>query len=122
MSDAAAPSSSPREPLTFVPKDTISVTIGNVQVNVYPRVDPLWCIPEKGHAYHVTKSAFHTVHLQPDLHLDAFGQYMNSSAVVDSQIFEFDDRFQASWIDMSYLTILSFHNSQGQELATWTCR
>eukprot|EP00956_Cyclotella_meneghiniana_P029594 scaffold72230_cov36-Cyclotella_meneghiniana.AAC.3 len=114
MADAPPPA---HEPLTFVPKDCVSVTIGNVQVNVYPRVDPLWCIPEKGHAYHVTKSAFHAVHLQPDLHLDAFGQYMNSSAVVDSQRFEFEDRFKASWIDMRYLTILSFHNSQGQEIA-----
>eukprot|EP00956_Cyclotella_meneghiniana_P003399 scaffold4094_cov65-Cyclotella_meneghiniana.AAC.2 len=30
---------------------------------------------------------------------------MNSSAVVDSQRFEFEDRFKASWIDMRYLTL-----------------
>ena len=102
---------------TFIPKDTVSIRVGDSQVNVYPRVEPLWCIPEKAHAFHVTKSACHSVHLQPDLHLDTFGQFMNSSAVVDSMRFEFDDRFNACWLDMTYLTILSFHNSQGQVIA-----
>ena len=104
----------------FTPKDTVPVTIGRSQVNVYPRVDPLWTTPEKAHAFHVTKSALYSVSLTPDVHLDTFGQFMNASAVVDSQRFEFDDRFCACWLDMTYLTILSFHNSQGQVIANAT--
>ena len=60
---------------TFIPKDTVSIRVGNSHVNVYPRVEPLWCIPEKAHAWHVTKSACHSVHLQPDLQLDTFGRW-----------------------------------------------
>ena len=104
----------------FTPKDTVPVTIGRSQVNVYPRVDPLWTTPEKAHAFHVTKSALYSVSLTPDVHLDTFGQFMNASAVVDSQRFEFDDRFCACWLDMTYLTVLSFHNSQGGEVPNAT--
>jgi hypothetical protein len=76
-------------------------------------VDAAMSIAEQAHAFHVTKSALHTVPLPPDVHLETFGSYMNSSSVVDGLKFDFHEHLCENWFDMNHLTIMSFHDSAG---------
>lgn len=69
-------------------KDTVSVKVGKTTLYVYPRVDASMSIAKQAYAFHVTKAAFHTVPLPPDVHLETFGSYLNCSAVVDDLKFD----------------------------------
>lgn len=115
MSDARSnPPSTAHQ--AFTPKETVSISIGSLTANVYPRIDPLMSIAERAHAFHVTRSALHTLPLLPSAHLDALGNQLCSSAAVDGIKADFDAFLKESLFDMNNLTILSFHNSSGAPL------
>jgi hypothetical protein len=96
------------------------VKIGDATVHLYPRVDALWPISERDHAFHVNKAALRTIPLPPDIHLEAFGAYMNSSAIVDGIKFNFLEYLKENWFNMNHLTIQSFHDSAGALIANTT--
>lgn len=100
----------------FTPKETVPVKLEHQILYVYPRIDPGMSIAERAHAFHVTRAALRTIPLPPDVHLETFGSYMNSSSVVDGLKFDFQEHLRESWFDMTNLTILSFHDSAGTVL------
>lgn len=53
----AAPAASPTGS-GFMPQETITITIGRQNANVYPRVNPLtMSIAERAYAFHITTTA-----------------------------------------------------------------
>jgi hypothetical protein len=98
----------------------VPVKLGDNTLYIYPRVDAAMSIADRAHAFHVMKAALHTIPLPPDVHLKTLGSYLNSSSVVDGLKFEFQEHLRESWFDMQHLTILSFHDSSGVQMANAT--
>ena len=48
--------------LAFVTKDTVNVVIGKQNANIYPKIEPMWNVEERAHAFHVTSTALKNLH------------------------------------------------------------
>ncbi len=52
--------------------------------------------------------------------IDAYGAQLNASSTVKGILSDWRQFFQEHWMDFGYLTILSFHNSQGGQMDNTT--
>ena len=110
-SPAAIP---PVPKVRFEPKETVTVVIGKISVHLYPDIHPLMPVAEKAHGYHVTTTSLKGARLAPDVYVDHLGMHLDSTSLVAGLKQDFMDRFDEHWLDWNNLTILSFHNTQGQ--------
>ena len=88
--------------------------IGKISVHLYPDIHPLMPVAEKAHGYHVTTTSLKGARLAPDVYVDHLGMHLDSTSLVAGLKQDFMDRFDEHWLDWNNLTILSFHNTQGQ--------
>ncbi len=75
---------------------------------------------EQAHAFQVNKTAL--TNLQANLHLvfDAFGGQLNATSTVDSIYSDWKRHFNKHWHNFNNLTVLSFHNSAGNQINNTT--
>ena len=98
----------------FTPKDTITISVGRYQAQVYVKVTPDMYDFERSYAYHQTLSALKKLlPIDPQLLLDTLGNQLNVSMVVDGIKFDWLNYYRKNWCNPAHLTILSFHNSAG---------
>ena len=121
ISDDAASRRVPASPSGFMPKDLVTVTVGKVQAQLYPKLQPDWLVHERAHSLHINRTALQNLPgVDMRLKYDAFGAQLNCSATVAGALQDWKDFFATSWFDFSSLIIESFHNSSGTVLGHTT--
>jgi hypothetical protein len=87
---------------------------------VYPKIFPTMAVFEHAHVFQVNKTAL--TNLQANLHLvfDAFGRQLDATSTVDGIYSDWKRHFNKHWHDFNNLTILSFHNSAGNQINNTT--
>ena len=92
--------------------DLVPTQVGRQTVNLYP-----WKVgqrtEERAHAFHVNMNALNLLPIDTRLILDALGRSLNCSAVAEGLVFEWTNHFDSTWFNVAYLSILSFHESDG---------
>ena len=104
----------------FAPKQPVPVPVGKLTVMLYPSVTPDMPIFERAHAFHVNRNALRLVPIEADQYLDAFGTQMCAGTTIDGLKSDFQRLFRSKCFDMSNLSIISFHDSQGAILNSAT--
>jgi hypothetical protein len=104
----------------FIPQDFIKICVGTVTAKVYPKILPAMAVFGHAHAFQVNKTAL--TNLQANLHLvfDAFGGQLNTTSTVDNVYSDWKRFFNEHWHNSNNLTILSFHNSAGNQIRDTT--
>jgi hypothetical protein len=97
----------------FAPLDPIDVSVGRMNIKLYPKIMPLMPVYERAHAFQVNKTALKDLPTDLRLIIDAFGLQLNASSTVESILSNWHHYFLERWMDFGHLTILSFHNSKG---------
>jgi hypothetical protein len=77
-------------------------------------------VHQRGHAYQVNKAALANLPVDFSLILDAFGVQLNASLMVKGIMSDWCCYFKDRWMDFSHLTILSFHQSDGDRIDNTT--
>jgi hypothetical protein len=98
--------------MAFIPHDLVTIQVGCLSTNVYPKVKVVSGMPnfECAHAFQVIKSALDPLSITTCLILDAIGLQLNCSAIVKGLIFDWKNAFDTHWFNFANLVILSFHN------------
>jgi hypothetical protein len=104
----------------FSPLDPVDVPIGRMTVKLYPKITAAMPVHERTHAFQVNKSALKDLPTDFWLVIDAFGVQLNSSSTVEGILSDWRWFFSERWMDFSYLTILSFHQSNGNRIDNTT--
>ncbi len=104
----------------FSPLDPVGVPIGRMTVKLYPKITAAMPVYERAHAFQVNKSALKDLPTNFWLVIDAFGTQLNSSSTVEGILSNWRRFFSKRWIDFSYLTILSFHQLNGNRIDNTT--
>ena len=112
--------STPMHEMTFVPRALVVVQVGRLQVSLYPVIEPSMPVFERAHAFQVAKSALETLPIDKRQILDALGAQLNCSAIVDGLMHDWRYLFDSTWFDFNQLTIVSFHNSAGNQINNTT--
>ncbi len=97
----------------FAPLDLVDVPVGRITVKLYPRISPAMPVHERAHAFQVNKAALKDLPTDLRLVTDAFGAQLNGSSTVKGILSDWHRYFNKRWMAFNYLTILSFHDSQG---------
>ena len=103
--------------ITFTPKPPVSVPVGRVPTDLYPRIDldmPIW---ERAHAFQVNKTAIMNVDVDVQTQLDALGAQLNLSSIVDGSQASFMNCYQSNWMNFANLRVQSCHDSAGVIIA-----
>jgi hypothetical protein len=100
----------------FSPLDPVDVPIGRMTVKLYPKITAAMPVHERAQAFQVNKSALKDLPTDFRLVIDAFGAQLNSSSTVEGILSDWRRFFSERWMDFSYLTILSFHQSSGDRI------
>ena len=106
--------------MNFTPLDLVPISIGGLQVKVYPTITSVMSVVERAHAFQTTKTAIENLPVELRLIFDAFGSQLNASSTVDGIISGWRRHFDSHWIDFGNLSILSFHDSAGAIVANTT--
>jgi len=77
-------------------------------------------VHEHAHAFQVNKAALKDLPTNFWLAIDAFGAQLNSSSTVEGILSDWRRFFSERWMNFSYLTILSFHQSNGDRIDNTT--
>jgi hypothetical protein len=91
----------------------VPVVIGKSTVHLYPDVHPLMHIAERAHAFHITTANLQTLRLPSDVYIDHLGMHLDSASTVAGLKHDFYQHFHDHWLDMTHLSVISFHNSAG---------
>ena len=75
---------------------------------------------ERTHAFHVNMNSLNLLPIKTRLILDALGRSLNCSAVAKGLMFNWTNHFDSTWFNFAYLSILSFHGSDGREINNTT--
>ncbi len=97
----------------FAPLDPVDVSVGWMNVKLYPKITPLMPVYKHAHAFQVNKAALKDLPTDLRLIIDAFGLQLNASSTVEGILSNWRRYFLEHWMDFGHLTILSFHNSKG---------
>ncbi len=99
--------------------ELVPTQVGRQTVNLYP-----WKVgqrpEERAHAFHVNMNALNLLPIETRLILDALGRSLNCSAVAEGLMFDWTNHFDSSWFNFAYLSILSFHGSDGRPINNTT--
>ncbi len=71
----------------FAPKLLVQVRVGPTTVNLYPNIDQTMPPHKQAHAFHINKTALSAKKIDLRLQLDALGNQLNLSAMVDGKIY-----------------------------------
>jgi hypothetical protein len=72
--------------MNFTPLDLVPISIGGLQVKVYPTITSVMSVVERAHALQTTKTAIENLPVELRLIFDAFGSQLNASSTVDGII------------------------------------
>jgi hypothetical protein len=97
----------------FAPLDPVDVSVGRMNVKLFPKIMPLMPVYERAHAFQVNKAALKDLLTNLRLIIDAFGSQLNANSTVEGIFSDWRHYFLEHWMDFGHLTILSFHNSKG---------
>jgi hypothetical protein len=100
----------------FAPLDLIDVLVGGINIKLYPHFTKGMPVHECGHAYQINKAALTNLPADFSLILDAFGVKLNASLTVEGIMSGWRSFFKDRWMDFGHLTILSFHQSDGNRI------
>ncbi len=106
--------------MSFLPKDLVTIQIGRYQASIYVKLDPVWALHERAHAYQVVKNALEPLPVDMHLILDAMGAQLNCPAIVDGLIMDFFSFIDEHWYNFNNLVIQSFHDSAGVQINNTT--
>ncbi len=81
-------SPTPITKMSFIPRDLVTIQVGCLSANVYPKVEPGMPNFECAHAFQVIKSTFEPLPIDTCLILDAIGLQLNCSAIVEGLMFD----------------------------------
>jgi hypothetical protein len=104
----------------LAPRALVAVRVGAFTIILYPIVNQSMLPHERAHAFHYNKTKLAAQNINLRLQLDALGTQLNLIATVDGTINDWFRFFYDSWFDFFKLTILSFHNTKGDIMATTT--
>jgi hypothetical protein len=104
----------------FVPLDLIDVLVGCINVKLYPPLTKDMPVHKRGHAYQVIKATLTNLPADFSLILDAFGAQLNAILVVEGIMSDWRRYFKDHWMDFGHLTILSFHQLDGNRIDNTT--
>ena len=93
----------------FAPLDLVDVSVGCINVKLYPPLTKDMPVYERGHAYQVNKAALTNVPADFSLILDAFGRQLNASCKIVVIMSDWCRLFKERWMDFGHLNIPSFH-------------
>ena len=93
----------------FAPLDLVDVSVGCINVKLYPPLTKDMPVYERGHAYQVNKANLTNLSADFSLILDAFGTQLNASLMVEGIMRYWRRYFKDRWMDFCHLTFLSFH-------------
>jgi hypothetical protein len=106
--------------MAFVPCDLVTIQVGRLSANVYPKNKPGIPNFERAHAFQVIKSTLEPIPIDTRLIFDVVGMKLNCSAIVKGLMFDWKNAFDMHWFDFANLTILSFHDSKGAIISNTT--
>jgi hypothetical protein len=104
----------------FTPLDLVDIPVGCMTVKLYPKISPAMPVHERVHAFQVNKAALKDLPTNLWLVIDAFGAQLNASSTVEGIWSNWRQYFNEHWMDFTNLTILSFHNLQGNRIDNTT--
>ena len=97
----------------FLPKPDVIVRVAKSDISLYPVLE-LDALPaERAYAFTINKNAIETVSADARLKLDVLGTQLNQAAFIDGAKQQLLSHWRSSWIDMGFLSIVSFHDSTG---------
>ncbi len=100
----------------FTSQDLVKIHVGTVTAKVYPKILPAIAVFERAHAFQVNKTTLTNLQANLCLLFDAFSRQLNVTSTVNSIDSDWKRHFNKHWHDFNNLTILSFHNSAGNEI------
>jgi hypothetical protein len=108
------------EAMGLTSQDLVEIHVGSVTTKLYPKILPTMAVFEWEHTFQVNKTAL--TKLQADLHLvfDAFGGQLNATSTVGGIYSNWKRHFNKHWHNFNNLTVLSFHNSAGNQINNTT--
>ena len=104
----------------FAPLDPVDVSVGRMNVKLYPKITPSMPVYERAHAFQVNKATLKDLPTDLQLIIDAFGSQLNASSTIEGILSNWRRYFLERWMDFGHLTILSFHNSKGDRMDNTT--
>ena len=104
----------------YSPLDPVDFPVGHMTVKLYPKISAAMPVHEHVHAFQVNKAALKDLPTDFRLAIDAFGAQLNSSSTVEGILSDWRRFFSERWMNFSYLTILSFHQSNGDRIDNTT--
>ncbi len=104
----------------FAPLDPIDVSVGRMNIKLYPKIAPSMPVYEQAHAFQVNKAALKDLRTNLRLIINTFGSQRNASSTVEGILSDWRQFFHERWMDFAHLTISSFHNSQGERMDNTT--
>jgi hypothetical protein len=96
--------------MSYVPKDLILVQIGRFSASLYPKIEPSMPVFERAHAFQVAKSTLEALPADTRLLLDAIGNQLNCSTIINGLMHDWCGLFDATWFDFQNLAIALFHD------------
>ena len=93
----------------FALLDLVNVSVGHINIKLYPLFTKDMPVHERGHAYQINKAALTNLPADFSLILDAFGMQLNASLTVKGIMSDWHRYFKDRWMDFGHLTILYFH-------------
>jgi hypothetical protein len=100
----------------FTPQDLVEIRVGSVTAKVYPKILSTMAVFEHVHAFQVKKTALTNLQANLRLVFDAFGGQLNATSTVNGIYSDWKCHFNKHWHNFNNLTILSFHNSAGNQI------
>jgi hypothetical protein len=100
----------PVHEMSFVPKDLVLVQVGRLFASLYPKIEPSMPVFECAHAFQVAKSTLKALPANTHLLLNAMGNQINCSTIVNSLMHDWCSLFDATWFNFRNLAIASFHD------------
>jgi hypothetical protein len=100
----------------FTPQDLVEIHVSSVTAKVYPKILPTIPVFELADAFQVNKTALTNLQANLLLVFDTFGSQLNATSTVDGIHSDWKRHFNEHWQDFNNLTILSFHNSAGNQI------
>jgi hypothetical protein len=102
------------------PRPLESVQINKQTVNLYPVVDLTMKPPKYAHTFQINKTALATPSIDQSAMLDALGNQLNLSAIVDGVLSDWTCHICLNWCNFANLSILSFHDNVGNQVNNTT--
>jgi hypothetical protein len=103
-----------------VPRSLESVQIDKQTVKLYLVVISTMKPPECAHPFQINKTALATPGIDCCAMLDALGTQINLSAIVNGVLSNWTCHFHCNWCNFANLSILSFHDSAGNQVNNTT--